>query len=83
MTERPHLPIVLVEFFYCTHDSGWKSEDSNLRGCARCKVVGWRIQADKSCIVLAMMRSGEGHCSERLIIPKGAIIHTTELSGKE
>jgi len=72
-------PLVMVEFYDSTHDPGWKGEEEDFRGCAVCKAVGWRVQMDRKCVVLAMMRSDGGCCSERMIIPRGAIIKTTPL----
>lgn len=75
-------PILLVEFLDSTHDPGWKDEDKDFRGCALCQVVGFKMQADRKCMVLAMMRSGEGNCSERMVIPRGAIINIEVLGRK-
>ena len=66
--------VVMVEFYDSTHDPNWKSERDDFRGCSRCWAVGWKLQQDRKCVVLAMMRSDGGSCSERMIIPKGAII---------
>ena len=73
-------PIVLIEFFDATHDPGWAKETDDFRGCGTCSVVGFKMQEDKKCIVLAMMRSDGGRCSERIIIPKGAVIRTYRLN---
>ncbi len=82
--ERPtDKPIILIEFFDATHDPGWEKEDKDFRGCGTCSVVGFKMQEDKDCVVLAMMRSDGGRCTERMIVPKGAILVVERLKEEE
>ena len=75
-------PLVILEFYDTTHDDGWKNEQGTFTSCAICKAVGWEMYSDKVSRVLVMLRSDEGNCSERLTIPKGAIIKRTVISSE-
>ena len=72
-------PIILVNFYDTTHDPGWQDEGMDFGGCSSCVAVGWRIHSNNKRIVLAMMRSDGGRCSERMIIPRGVIIRQAYL----
>lgn len=76
-------PLLLIEFHDSTHDPNWKDDNIDFGECSVCKVVGWKVQSTRKCIVLAMMLSDGGRCSERMIIPKGAIMRQSLLKEVE
>ncbi len=74
--------LVRVEFYDSTHDPGWQAEDTDFGLPSLCYAVGWLIKSSQKHITLAMMRSAGGSCSERMLLPKAAIIRTVELIDK-
>ena len=73
------LPLLLIEFDDSTHNPGWKDEKQDFGGPMKCSIVGWRVQSGKKHITLAMMRSDDGDCTERMMIPRGAITRISPL----
>ena len=68
------LPLVVVEWLDSTHDSKWAKECTDLgTECMKCMTVGWKLKTTQKHIVLTALRSYDGFCANREMIPRGCI----------
>lgn len=76
MKKIEHKPIILIEFKDTTSDKDWKPEADGFCHLTTILAAGHKVEENSDCIVLALMRSDEGFCSDRVIIPKALIVKT-------
>ncbi len=66
--------MVVIEWLDSTHDSKWARENDDLGvECMKCLAVGWRLKTTREHIVLTSLRSNDGMCANREMIPRGCI----------
>ena len=68
-------PLLVVEYDDVTSASTWVSEDSVLRERfpMRCRLVGWRMGADRKNLFLSSNQAEDKYVADRHCIPKGCI----------
>lgn len=67
-------PLLVVEWDDITTDNGWKSEDKDYADLiVHCYSVGWKLKSNRRNLVISNMRSDDGGCDKREIIPRGCI----------
>ncbi len=76
-------PMLLVEFKDTTKDGDWKLETADPIDLTTVWALGFKIHDNNTKLVLAMMRSDAGYCSERVLILKTNITKITELEIKK
>jgi hypothetical protein len=67
-------PLIVVEWDDITTNTDWDKEDiDHTKDALSCISVGWRLKSTNKHLVLTPMRTKDGRCNDRQIIPKGAI----------
>lgn len=72
MTKK--LSLVIIEWLDSTHDSKWSKEAGGFGvEYMECSAVGWKLKSTHKHIVITSLRSNDGMCANREMIPRGCI----------
>jgi hypothetical protein len=67
-------PLVIVEWDDTSTNTGWDEErEDYTKEALSCISVGWKLKSTRKHIVITPMRTVEGRCNDRQIIPRGCI----------
>lgn len=74
------LPLVVVDWRDITTHPTWDTEDADYTGMAmNCVSVGWQLKSNSKALVITPIRTEDGCCGDRIVIPRGCIKKITKV----
>jgi len=73
-------PLVVVEWDDTSTNTGWDEDGEDYtKEALGCVSVGWKIKSNRKHLVITPMRTKDGRCNDRQVIPCGCITNIRRL----